>query len=250
PDHRNAPQSNNMPPKRKIVQETSIDSELSPPPDELLDNVQAVAGANGRAGDERPTKKRRTKKTTTSIAAAEEPTKSEQSPAKSGKKPLIKQKVKVEVEEETVEEAAETGEAVPKKGRSSKAKVEVEAEVDENGEMIEKKVKVKRKSKADKERELVEMPLAARTVGHKLLIGAHVSAAGGRYRIALYSCPILNNLLGVHQSILNSVHIGANAFALFLKSQRKWENPPLQDDVCAIFHSHCKEHSYDQNSHI
>ncbi|TKA69279.1 hypothetical protein B0A55_08521, partial [Friedmanniomyces simplex] len=102
-----------------------------------------------------------------------------------------------------------------------------------NGEVVEKRVKVKRKSKAEKERELVDMPLAARAVGHKLLIGAHVSAAGG-----------------VHQSILNSVHIGANAFALFLKSQRKWENPPLQDDHCSTFHSHCKTHSYDPSNHI
>lgn len=32
-----------------------------------------------------------------------------------------------------------------------------------------------------------------------------------------------------------------NAFALFLKSQRKWENPPLQDDVRDQFRKMCAE---------
>ncbi|KAI7574347.1 hypothetical protein D0869_06692 [Hortaea werneckii] len=91
----------------------------------------------------------------------------------------------------------------------------------------------KRKSKAEQEAELVEMPLAQRTLGQKLYIGAHVSAAGG-----------------VQQSVFNSVHIGANAFALFLKSQRKWANPPLQDDHCSTFHQRCKDHTYDQAQHV
>lgn len=47
----------------------------------------------------------------------------------------------------------------------------------------------------------------------------------------------------------NAVHIGANAFALFLKSQRKWANPPLQDEQCASFLQNCKAHSYDQSQH-
>lgn len=86
--------------------------------------------------------------------------------------------------------------------------------------------KPKRKSKKDKEAEA--MPLAARTIGHRLIIGAHVSSAGG-----------------VHNAVLNSVHIGANAFALFLKSQRKWANPPLVDEHQLSFDSNCKSHSYD-----
>lgn len=56
--------------------------------------------------------------------------------------------------------------------------------------------------------------------------------------------------VGVHNAILNSVHIGANAFALFLKSQRKWANPPLADDHCLSFHDHCKNHTYDQMKHV
>lgn len=49
---------------------------------------------------------------------------------------------------------------------------------------------------------------------------------------------------------MNSVHIGANAFALFLKSQRKWANPPLQSEHGDSFHAHCKHHTYDQSRHI
>ncbi|KAF2173692.1 hypothetical protein M409DRAFT_61984 [Zasmidium cellare ATCC 36951] len=77
------------------------------------------------------------------------------------------------------------------------------------------------------------VPLAARTVGHKLFIGAHVSAAGG-----------------VQNAVLNSTHIGANAFALFLKSQRKWANPDLLADHCTSFHDHCGKHTYDQGKHV
>lgn len=60
----------------------------------------------------------------------------------------------------------------------------------------------------------------------------------------------LSRYAGVHQSVLNSVHIGANAFALFLKSQRKWANPPLQDDHCDTFQKRCENLKYDQAQHI
>ena len=46
------------------------------------------------------------------------------------------------------------------------------------------------------------------------------------------------------------MHIGGNAFALFLKSQRKWANPPLADDVSTSFHANCKSHAYDQSRHV
>lgn len=80
------------------------------------------------------------------------------------------------------------------------------------------------------------MPLAERTAvsGMKkaMYIGAHVSAAGG-----------------VQNAVTNAVHIGANAFALFLKSQRKWDNPPLADDARLQFADRCKSHSYDAAAH-
>lgn len=226
-------------PKRKVVEEDSDEgSDLSPPPDGLLNGGQAVAGANGHADEERPTKKRQAR-AVKSETLAETPAEANGSidTDKPVKKRTRKQKVNVEVvEDEEVGEPAQDDESAPKKKRRRKAaevKEKDEQELDENGEVVEKKVKKKRKTKAEKEAELVEMPLAQRTIGHKLYIGAHVSSAGG-----------------VHQSVLNSVHVGANAFALFLKSQRKWANPPLQDDHCETFHAHCKHHTYDQGQHV
>jgi len=49
---------------------------------------------------------------------------------------------------------------------------------------------------------------------------------------------------------MNSVHIGGNAFALFLKSQRKWVNPPLLATAADGFHAECKNHGYKQNEHV
>jgi endonuclease IV len=36
-----------------------------------------------------------------------------------------------------------------------------------------------------------------------------------------------------------------NAFALFLKSQRKWDNPPLETEHRDLFRKYCADHSYD-----
>ncbi|KAF5319096.1 hypothetical protein D9611_014086 [Ephemerocybe angulata] len=59
-------------------------------------------------------------------------------------------------------------------------------------------------------------------------VGAHVSAAGG-----------------VENAVLNAAAIGANAFALFLKSQRKWEAPPLSPSSIRLFKERMKEYGYD-----
>ncbi|AEO53986.1 hypothetical protein MYCTH_114166 [Thermothelomyces thermophilus ATCC 42464] len=90
---------------------------------------------------------------------------------------------------------------------------------------------------AKEEAEGITMPLAPRTavasLKRAMYIGAHVSGAGG-----------------VHNSIQNAVHIGANAFALFLKSQRKWVNPPLADEAKTQFRALLGEHGYDAGKHI
>ncbi|UNI15260.1 DNA-(apurinic or apyrimidinic site) lyase [Purpureocillium takamizusanense] len=95
--------------------------------------------------------------------------------------------------------------------------------------------KKRRTAKASKD-EQGGMPLAERTAVASLkkamYIGAHVSAAGG-----------------VQNSIPNAVHIGANAFALFLKSQRKWDNPAMTDEARDLFLHNCKEHGYDAGAH-
>jgi len=53
-------------------------------------------------------------------------------------------------------------------------------------------------------------------------VGAHVSASGG-----------------VDQAPLNAARIGANAFALFTRNQRRWEAPPLSDETVAAFRDNC-----------
>ncbi|KAK4186155.1 xylose isomerase-like protein [Podospora australis] len=94
----------------------------------------------------------------------------------------------------------------------------------------------KRKTAAKKQAE-DEIPLAARTAVTSLkkamYIGAHVSGAGG-----------------VQNAVTNATHIGANAFALFLKSQRKWASPPLADENKTQWHELAKQHNYDAAKHV
>ncbi|KAL6920186.1 hypothetical protein ACHAPO_000954 [Fusarium lateritium] len=120
--------------------------------------------------------------------------------------------------------------AVPAK-TITKRKAEPEAELEIVAPVV--KAAKKRKTKAKDED---ATPLAGRTAISTLKpamhIGAHVSAAGG-----------------VQNSVTNAIHIGANAFALFLKSQRKWANPPLDPEAKNQFISLCKDHSYSANEH-
>lgn len=58
-------------------------------------------------------------------------------------------------------------------------------------------------------------------------VGAHVSAAGG-----------------VHHAVHNAVAIGANAFALFTRNQRRWISKPLDPSVIAAFKAACLEHGF------
>ncbi|TGZ79641.1 AP endonuclease [Ascodesmis nigricans] len=91
-----------------------------------------------------------------------------------------------------------------------------------------------RRTKAQKSSDTSAMvPLAQRVATKTHFIGAHVSAAKG-----------------VQNSILNSVHIGANAFALFLKSQRKWASPPLDPKNVKLFKQMCHEHDYNPGKHM
>lgn len=45
------------------------------------------------------------------------------------------------------------------------------------------------------------------------------------------------------------MHIGANSFALFLKSQRKWDNPPLAAEARDLFMSGCSAHGFSAAEH-
>ncbi|KIJ16658.1 hypothetical protein PAXINDRAFT_98484 [Paxillus involutus ATCC 200175] len=63
-------------------------------------------------------------------------------------------------------------------------------------------------------------------------IGAHVSAKGG-----------------VENTIVNAARVRANAFALFVKSQRRWTSPPLTNENIATFKARMNEFGYD-SKHI
>lgn len=117
------------------------------------------------------------------------------------KKTKRKKATEVEVDETIVDDAS------PKKA-THKTKVKKADEEVQEGEDGEKKIKRKRKTKEEKE--LEAMPLATRTDGLRMLIGAHVSGAKGR-SISMYIAPVELRLctnLGVHNSVTNCVHIG------------------------------------------
>ncbi|KAI2790306.1 DNA-(apurinic or apyrimidinic site) lyase 1 [Penicillium oxalicum] len=139
------------------------------------------------------------------------------------------------VKEEPAENPAATVNTPTSRKRASNKPSEEKAETETvvKKETILAKKPVKKARKTKEEKELDAMPLAPRSQGLKMFVGAHVSAAKG-----------------VFNSISNSTQIGGNAFALFLKSQRKWDNPPLQDDVRDQFRKMCEEHKYDQAKHV
>ena len=93
------------------------------------------------------------------------------------------------------------------------------------------KVAAKRKSKAEKEADA--MPLKPRTTGLRMFVGAHVSGAGG-----------------VQSSVTNAIHIGGNAFAVFLKAQRQWQSWPLKDEHRDAFKNLCSHHAYTADKHV
>ncbi|KAI0382053.1 AP endonuclease [Hypomontagnella monticulosa] len=125
----------------------------------------------------------------------------------------------------------------PKSAKKRKADKIIDEEDDEDVAPEEPKAQAGKKRKtAAKAKPENTMALAKRTVISSLkksmYIGAHVSSAGG-----------------VQNSIHNAVHIGANAFALFLKSQRKWTNPPIAAEALNGFVSLSKEHSFEVHKH-
>ncbi|RMZ74945.1 hypothetical protein DV737_g5591, partial [Chaetothyriales sp. CBS 132003] len=101
---------------------------------------------------------------------------------------------------------------------------------DEDVDKVATKPKSKRKAK---QTGAEAMPLAVRTPGLKMFVGAHTSVAKG-----------------VENAISNSVQIGGNAFACFLKSQRKWENAALKDENRDAFKRGLITHKYDSSKHI
>ena len=140
----------------------------------------------------------------------------------------VKRKRVVKVKEE--EEENEVSKPSPKKAKRKKApEVEVDRIVDNEASptKIQRKTEVKeaeedgqegengqkkviRKRKTKEEKELEAMPIAARTDGLRMFIGAHVSGAKGRSfstYIATIELRLFPNL-GVQNSVTNCLHIG------------------------------------------
>ncbi|KAG0654391.1 DNA-(apurinic or apyrimidinic site) lyase [Monosporozyma unispora] len=67
-----------------------------------------------------------------------------------------------------------------------------------------------------------------KSVTTKYKFGAHVSTAGG-----------------ISKSVLNANKLGCQSFAMFLKSPRKWESPPLTDEEIDKFKLNCEKCKYD-----
>lgn len=113
-------------------------------------------------------------------------------------------------------EAAAEGESrsnttVRKRTNKTKAKAEEEAESDaEEKSETESPQKTKRKRKTKEEKEAEAMPLAARTPGLNMYIGAHVSSAKGGLSLQVHrrinEAEMYN--IGVQNSVTNCVHIG------------------------------------------
>ncbi|ETS87736.1 hypothetical protein PFICI_01564 [Pestalotiopsis fici W106-1] len=146
----------------------------------------------------------------------------------SAKRTTTKRKVEVVASEEDEDEEEEE----EQDNKKAKVKTETKAADQKKPAPAAKKRKTTAASSAGSKKSKAEdmPPLAPRTAVASLkkamYVGAHVSAAGG-----------------VQNAVSNATHIGANAFALFLKSQRKWDNPPMAPEAISGFHHACKHGS-------
>ncbi|KAJ5567025.1 hypothetical protein N7535_006331 [Penicillium sp. DV-2018c] len=173
--------------------------------------------SNGTAGLS-PLRRSKRQKSTTNLKELSSPEASESEPEEA----ILALKEEVTLEADVIENIPPVDSAKAKKKKAPIKK--------ESNEDVKPKKKA-RKSKKDQEAEA--MPLALRTKGLRMFVGAHVSAAKG-----------------IFNSVNNCEHVGGNAFALFLKSQRKWENPALPDDHRDQFRKLCAEKGYDASKHV
>lgn len=55
---------------------------------------------------------------------------------------------------------------------------------------------------------------------------------------------------GVSKAVTNAMDIGANSFALFLKSPRKWVSPDIKDEEASEFKRLCEKYNYNPRTDI
>jgi AP endonuclease-1 len=135
----------------KKLSTPSSDSSLSPVADDLIAQVETTTNTKKRKADTTEvTVTKRTKATTLKTEVADVDASANDSP-----RPKQGATKKVKIEEETVKE-------------------EIELQEDSKG-----KTKVTKKTTTRKKKEVDTSPLAERTQDTPLVLGAHVSAAGG-----------------------------------------------------------------------
>ncbi|KAH7034975.1 xylose isomerase-like protein [Microdochium trichocladiopsis] len=153
--------------------------------------------------------------------------------ARVARKPAVVETEEVDVKLTTTTSSTTTTTTTTKASVKRKA-TEAPAAPKAKAEPVDSKPAPKKRKTKGKEEDT--MPLTERTaitaLKKAMYIGAHVSSAGG-----------------VQNSVGNAVHIGANAFALFLKSQRKWANPPITPESLSGFKTLSKEHGFDAHKH-
>ena len=226
--------------KRKLVEyaEVESDQELSAGDSEKESKVKKPNGASATKGIRKPQKKSVSKASTPIKASSRRgkvEAEAEADPSDEGPGPGAI--AKFEEGDSIVKEEEKA--TVKKKAASSPSKAKPTPkdtpthDANHSDSAPDSTTKPARKRKTKEEKEAEAMPLAARTPSLRMFVGAHTSIAKG-----------------VENAINNCNHIGGNAFACFLKSQRKWDNPPLKPENRDAFHSHLISHKYDATKHI
>ena len=196
--------------KRKIVEEQEIEVDGSTPKKVKGHRTAKEEDRSLQSdGETLPTPERPSKKVVKEEKREEDilPTKIS-SEIKAQTKKIVKQEAE---EDSAIVKGSETG----KKSKGKKTKVKQEAaEVHESDEDAEIPQKPKRKRKTKEEKEAEAMPLAARTAGLNMFVGAHVSCAKGPLAPLCRTMYIVSMKLnrsygiGVHNTVTNCLHIG------------------------------------------
>ncbi|KAI1791074.1 AP endonuclease [Ganoderma leucocontextum] len=117
----------------------------------------------------------------------------------------------------------------PRPTKRKRATLESEAKSD--GEESEPKTQKQTRRRKSPPPEPIPDDFTPR-VTNRWKIGPHVSSSGG-----------------VENSVINAAAVGANAFAIFLKSQRKWESNALKEESVAKFKARMNAFGYSA-SHV
>lgn len=206
---------------KKLV-DMSSDSSLTPPPDNVPSTVESGhIGKKRKATAVTKSLPKRAKKATGLEAQAQTIVAGAHDNGSVEITATIK-KTTTRKKKTVVGKASDAHVEVSGKGKTSPCRSSNVAHDPEH--TVRSKKPVRRKLQVMKKLE----PLAERTQDTQLRVGAHISAAGG-----------------VHNSLVNVLHIGGNAFALFLKQHRKWDTSELDPEVAQLFIDGCKEHSID-----